>query len=100
MHLKNKKNNKYSIEFMLLTIYLCCSNEIGDKYHYVMSCGALKEERKKLLPHFQYDDVSIYIDSFIHYTVILHLNDHPLYVRGRKESLCQAFLSYLAASAN
>ena len=52
MHLKNKKNNKYSIEFMLLTIYLCCSNEIGDKYHYVMSCGALKEERKKLLPHY------------------------------------------------
>jgi len=28
------------------------TNEIGDEYHYIMSCGALKQERKKLLKHY------------------------------------------------
>ena len=32
--------------------HLCDSSDIGDEYHYIMSCNALKEERKKLLPHY------------------------------------------------
>ena len=39
---------------------ICGSNEIGDDYHYVMSCDALKEERKKLLPHCTYNPNSKY----------------------------------------
>jgi len=31
---------------------VCVSNEIGDEYHYVMSCSALKDERKKSLQHY------------------------------------------------
>ena len=30
--------------------HLCASNDIGDEYHYIISCGALKDERKKFLP--------------------------------------------------
>ena len=32
--------------------HLCDSSDIGDEYHYIMSCSALKEERKNLLPHY------------------------------------------------
>lgn len=32
--------------------HLCDSNDIGDEYHYIMSCSALSEERKRLLPYF------------------------------------------------
>ena len=32
--------------------HLCDSNDIGDEYHYIMSCSALKEDRKRLLPNF------------------------------------------------
>jgi hypothetical protein len=27
------------------------ANEIGDEYHYIMSCGAIKGDRRKLLPN-------------------------------------------------
>lgn len=26
------------------------ANDIGDEYHYIMSCGAIKGDRRKLLP--------------------------------------------------
>jgi hypothetical protein len=31
---------------------VCVSNEIGDEYHYVILCSALKDERKKSLQHY------------------------------------------------
>jgi hypothetical protein len=31
---------------------LCDSNDIGDEYHYIMSCKAILKERKQFLPHF------------------------------------------------
>ena len=32
--------------------HLCGSIELGDEYHYIMSCSALKNERKTLLPNY------------------------------------------------
>ena len=32
--------------------HLCESSDVGDEYHYVMSCNALTQERKRLLPYY------------------------------------------------
>ena len=40
--------------------HLCCSNELGDEYHYIMSCSALERERKKLLPIYCNSNPNIY----------------------------------------
>ena len=32
--------------------HLCGSSDIGDEYHYILSCKSLKEDRKKLLPDY------------------------------------------------
>ena len=32
--------------------HLCESRDVGDEYHYVMSCNSLNQERKRLLPYY------------------------------------------------
>ena len=46
--------------FIVCVYHLCDSADIGDEFHYIMSCNYLKQERGKYLPSYCYNNVNTF----------------------------------------